>query len=153
MYPCMYNQQLTYLCYFLRIVNYTPDMARADVDEAIKKGLEVWGKVTPLTFTKISKGVADIMIAFRKRGKLWKCEKNTAISSQGFGEIDLSPLWIVSQSMVSVLVILMAPWDSLPMPFLLAKVWVETFTLMRMKTGPRMEQVSPILFMNKILLF
>lgn len=70
MYPCMYNQQLTYLCYFLRIVNYTPDMARADVDEAIKKGLEVWGKVTPLTFTKISKGVADIMIAFRKRGKL-----------------------------------------------------------------------------------
>lgn len=45
-------------------------MARADVDEAIQKGLEVWGKVTPLTFTKISKGVADIMIAFRNRGKL-----------------------------------------------------------------------------------
>ncbi|XP_006775319.1 PREDICTED: matrix metalloproteinase-27 [Myotis davidii] len=50
-----------------RIVNYTPDMARADVDEAIQKGLEVWSKVTPLTFTKISKGVADIMIAFRNR--------------------------------------------------------------------------------------
>ncbi|XP_014715502.1 matrix metalloproteinase-27 [Equus asinus] len=50
-----------------RIMNYTPDMARADVDEAIQKGLEVWSKVTPLMFTKISKGIADIMIAFRTR--------------------------------------------------------------------------------------
>uniref|UniRef100_F7DG83 Matrix metalloproteinase-27 n=1 Tax=Callithrix jacchus TaxID=9483 RepID=F7DG83_CALJA len=50
-----------------RIINYTPDMARAAVDEAIQEGLEVWSKVTPLTFTKISKGIADIMIAFRTR--------------------------------------------------------------------------------------
>ncbi|XP_011384367.1 matrix metalloproteinase-27 [Pteropus medius] len=50
-----------------RIMNYTPDMARADVDEAIQKGLEVWSKVTPLIFSKISKGIADIMIAFRTR--------------------------------------------------------------------------------------
>nr|Q9GKE1.1 RecName: Full=Matrix metalloproteinase-27; Short=MMP-27; Flags: Precursor [Tupaia belangeri]AAG44844.1 matrix metalloproteinase-27 [Tupaia belangeri] len=50
-----------------RIMNYTPDMARADVDEAIQKALEVWSKVTPLTFTKIFKGIADIMIAFRTR--------------------------------------------------------------------------------------
>lgn len=67
-------------------------MARADVDEAIQKGLEVWSKVTPLTFTKISKGVADIMIAFRNRGKLYYREENMAISSQGFEETDLSPL-------------------------------------------------------------
>ncbi|XP_063549556.1 matrix metalloproteinase-27 isoform X3 [Gorilla gorilla gorilla] len=51
-----------------RIINYTPDMARAAVDEAIQEGLEVWSKVTPLKFTKISKGIADIMIAFRTRG-------------------------------------------------------------------------------------
>ncbi|XP_059011710.1 matrix metalloproteinase-27 [Mustela lutreola] len=50
-----------------RIVNYTPDMAQADVDEAIRSGLEVWSRVTPLTFTKTFKGVADIMIAFRTR--------------------------------------------------------------------------------------
>ncbi|XP_008592420.1 PREDICTED: matrix metalloproteinase-27-like [Galeopterus variegatus] len=50
-----------------RIMNYTPDMAQADVDEAIQKGLDVWSKVTPLIFTKISKGIADIMIAFRTR--------------------------------------------------------------------------------------
>ncbi|EFB17314.1 hypothetical protein PANDA_011001, partial [Ailuropoda melanoleuca] len=50
-----------------RIVNYTPDMTRADVDEAIQNGLEVWSRVTPLTFAKTSKGIADIMIAFRTR--------------------------------------------------------------------------------------
>ncbi|XP_008018853.3 matrix metalloproteinase-27 [Chlorocebus sabaeus] len=50
-----------------RIINYTPDMARTAVDEAIQEGLEVWSKVTPLQFTKISKGIADIMIAFRTR--------------------------------------------------------------------------------------
>nr|XP_002708468.1 matrix metalloproteinase-27 isoform X1 [Oryctolagus cuniculus] len=50
-----------------RIMNYTPDMAQADVDDAIQKALEVWSNVTPLTFTRISKGIADIMIAFRTR--------------------------------------------------------------------------------------
>ncbi|XP_021061920.1 matrix metalloproteinase-27 isoform X2 [Mus pahari] len=48
-----------------RIMNYTPDMTPADVDEAIQKALQVWSQVTPLMFTRISKGVADIMIAFR----------------------------------------------------------------------------------------
>ncbi|XP_008054158.1 matrix metalloproteinase-27 [Carlito syrichta] len=54
-----------------RIMNYTPDMARVDVDEAIQKALEVWSKVTPLKFTKRSKGIADIMIAFRTRVHGW----------------------------------------------------------------------------------
>ncbi|XP_072824997.1 matrix metalloproteinase-27 isoform X3 [Vicugna pacos] len=61
--PGWKKHNLTY-----RIVNYTPDLARADVEEAIRKGLDVWSKVTPLTFTKIPKGTADIMIAFRTRG-------------------------------------------------------------------------------------
>lgn len=64
-------------------MNYTPDMARADVDEAIQKGLEVWSKVTPLKFTKISKGIADIMIAFRTRGKVFNREKTMAIFISG----------------------------------------------------------------------
>ncbi|XP_007944201.1 matrix metalloproteinase-27 [Orycteropus afer afer] len=54
-----------------RIMNYTPDMSRADVDEAIQKALEVWSMVTPLIFTKISKGIADIMIAFRTKVHGW----------------------------------------------------------------------------------
>ncbi|XP_005077378.1 matrix metalloproteinase-27 isoform X1 [Mesocricetus auratus] len=64
--PGWRKHNLTY-----RIMNYTPDMTRADVDEAIEKALEVWSKVTPLMFTKISKGVADIMIAFRTRVHGW----------------------------------------------------------------------------------
>ncbi|XP_060035704.1 matrix metalloproteinase-27 isoform X2 [Erinaceus europaeus] len=61
--PGWRKHNLTY-----RILNYTPDMAQSDVDEAIENALQVWSKVTPLIFTKISKGIADIMIAFRTKG-------------------------------------------------------------------------------------
>ncbi|XP_051011846.1 matrix metalloproteinase-27 [Acomys russatus] len=64
--PGWRKHSLTY-----RIMNYTPDMTRADVDEAIQKALQVWSKVTPLRFTKVSSGVADIMIAFRTRAHGW----------------------------------------------------------------------------------
>ncbi|XP_069852477.1 matrix metalloproteinase-27-like [Dipodomys merriami] len=64
--PGWQKHHLTY-----RIMNYTPDMARADVDEAIHKALAVWSKVTPLTFTKVSRGIADIMVAFRTRVHGW----------------------------------------------------------------------------------
>ncbi|XP_075404843.1 matrix metalloproteinase-27 [Tenrec ecaudatus] len=64
--PGWRKHNLTY-----RIMNYTPAMARADVEEAIQKALELWSKVTPLVFTKISKGIADIMIAFRTRVHGW----------------------------------------------------------------------------------
>ncbi|XP_072467351.1 matrix metalloproteinase-27 [Notamacropus eugenii] len=60
--PGWRKHNLTY-----RILNYTPDMEYSDVEEAIQKALEMWSKVTPLTFTRISKGTADIMVAFRTR--------------------------------------------------------------------------------------
>ncbi|XP_072301550.1 uncharacterized protein [Eucyclogobius newberryi] len=47
-----------------RIENYTPDMTRADVDDSIERALQVWAKVTPLRFTRIYSGTADIMISF-----------------------------------------------------------------------------------------
>ncbi|XP_074072666.1 macrophage metalloelastase-like [Macrotis lagotis] len=50
-----------------RIMNYTPDMTRADVDYAIKTALDVWSNVTPLTFKRIYTGEADIMISFASR--------------------------------------------------------------------------------------
>ncbi|XP_063161920.1 matrix metalloproteinase-27-like [Candoia aspera] len=50
-----------------RIVNYTPDMSRADVDASIKKAFEVWSSVSPLTFIRIHRGRADIMIEFATR--------------------------------------------------------------------------------------
>ncbi|KAL1266345.1 hypothetical protein QQF64_002020 [Cirrhinus molitorella] len=50
-----------------RIVNYTPDMTKAEVDKSIDRALQVWAKVTPLKFTRIIKGTADIMISFAKK--------------------------------------------------------------------------------------
>ncbi|XP_068569056.1 collagenase 3 [Cebidichthys violaceus] len=47
-----------------RIVNYTPDLQKSDVDRAIRNALNVWSDVTPLTFKKLHQGNADIMISF-----------------------------------------------------------------------------------------
>jgi hypothetical protein len=49
-------------------VNYTPDLPRQSVDSAIEKALKVWEEVTPLTFSRISEGEADIMISFAVGG-------------------------------------------------------------------------------------
>ncbi|XP_058645626.1 collagenase 3-like [Onychostoma macrolepis] len=57
--PKWQTNKLTY-----RIVNYTPDMSAAEVDESMEKALQVWAKVTPLKFTRIYSGTADIMISF-----------------------------------------------------------------------------------------
>ncbi|KAF3693003.1 Collagenase 3 [Channa argus] len=47
-----------------RILNYTPDLKKSDVDRAIRNALNVWSDVTPLTFKKLHEGIADIMISF-----------------------------------------------------------------------------------------
>ncbi|XP_072515759.1 collagenase 3a [Salminus brasiliensis] len=56
------TNQLTY-----RIENYTPDMSQAEVDDSIVRALKVWADVTPLRFTRIYSGVADIRISFSAR--------------------------------------------------------------------------------------
>ncbi|KAK5858931.1 hypothetical protein PBY51_003038 [Eleginops maclovinus] len=50
-----------------RIENYTPDMSVAEVDDSIERALQVWAKVTPLRFTRIYSGTADIMISFGRQ--------------------------------------------------------------------------------------
>lgn len=52
-----------------RIENYTPDMAKEEVDDSIEKALNVWARVTPLRFTRIYRDTADIMISFGRRGE------------------------------------------------------------------------------------
>ncbi|KAG2457113.1 matrilysin-like [Polypterus senegalus] len=50
-----------------RIVNYTPDMSPVDVDNSIAMAFKVWSDVSPLTFTKVNSGTADIMISFASK--------------------------------------------------------------------------------------
>ncbi|XP_004469580.1 stromelysin-2 [Dasypus novemcinctus] len=61
--PKWWKTHLTY-----RIVNYTLDLPRKVVDSAIEKALRVWEAVTPLTFSRVDEGEADIMILFAVRG-------------------------------------------------------------------------------------
>ncbi|NXD10835.1 MMP7 protein, partial [Nothocercus nigrocapillus] len=64
-----------------RIVNYTPDLSRAKVNEAIRKAFMVWSDVTPLQFKRVSWGTADIMIAFARR------EHGDGIPFDGRGQV------------------------------------------------------------------
>ncbi|XP_053561037.1 matrix metalloproteinase-18-like [Bombina bombina] len=53
------NKNLTY-----RILNFTPDLAQADVEKAIEKAFKIWSDVTPLTFTRLYDDISDIEISF-----------------------------------------------------------------------------------------
>lgn len=43
------------------------------IDDAFARAFKVWSDVTPLTFTRLFEGTADIMISFGKRGMLLHC--------------------------------------------------------------------------------
>ncbi|KAM6925101.1 matrix metalloproteinase-9 [Xenentodon cancila] len=47
-----------------RILNYSPDMESSLIDDAFARAFKVWSDVTPLTFTRLFQGTADIMISF-----------------------------------------------------------------------------------------
>ncbi|XP_005801450.1 matrix metalloproteinase-9 [Xiphophorus maculatus] len=48
------------------ILNYSPDMDSKLIDDAFARAFKVWSDVTPLTFTRLFRGNADIMISFGK---------------------------------------------------------------------------------------
>ncbi|XP_074867549.1 matrix metalloproteinase-9 isoform X2 [Carettochelys insculpta] len=47
-----------------RVVNYSPDLDPAVIDDAFARAFQVWSEVSPLTFTQLHSGEADIMILF-----------------------------------------------------------------------------------------
>uniref|UniRef100_A0A8C7KHQ8 Matrix metalloproteinase-9 n=1 Tax=Oncorhynchus kisutch TaxID=8019 RepID=A0A8C7KHQ8_ONCKI len=49
-----------------RILNYSPDMEASLIDDAFARAFKVWSDVTPLTFTRLFDGTADIMVSFGK---------------------------------------------------------------------------------------
>lgn len=63
-------------------MNYTKDLPRDAVDSAIEKALTVWEEVTPLTFSRIYEGEADIMIMFAVRGKNKQTNKQNKVGGK-----------------------------------------------------------------------
>lgn len=59
---------ITFCYIFCRILNYSPDLDISVIDDAFARAFKVWSDVTPLTFTRLYNGIADIMISFGKRG-------------------------------------------------------------------------------------
>lgn len=53
-----------------RIIGYTPDLDPETVDDAFARAFQVWSNVTPLRFSRIHDGEADIMINFGRWGRL-----------------------------------------------------------------------------------
>ncbi|XP_061696385.1 matrix metalloproteinase-9 [Syngnathoides biaculeatus] len=49
-----------------RILNYSPDLDSSLTDDAFARAFKVWSDVTPLTFTRLFEGTADIMVSFGK---------------------------------------------------------------------------------------
>uniref|UniRef100_A0A3Q2XRX1 Matrix metalloproteinase-9 n=1 Tax=Hippocampus comes TaxID=109280 RepID=A0A3Q2XRX1_HIPCM len=49
-----------------RILNYSPDLDISLTDDAFARAFKVWSDVTPLTFTRLYEGTADIMVSFGK---------------------------------------------------------------------------------------
>ncbi|XP_070555497.1 matrix metalloproteinase-19-like [Ptychodera flava] len=47
-----------------RYVSYTSDMSRSEQRAAISRALDRWSHVTPLTFTEVTSGHADLLIEF-----------------------------------------------------------------------------------------
>ncbi|KAK1336269.1 hypothetical protein QTO34_004074 [Cnephaeus nilssonii] len=64
---CVRRKYYLLQLFSLRIVDYTPDLPRDAVDSAVEKALRVWEEVTPLTFSRMCEGEADIMITFAVR--------------------------------------------------------------------------------------
>ncbi|XP_055063861.2 collagenase 3 [Misgurnus anguillicaudatus] len=62
----VYNTKWNKLDLTYRIVNYTSKWSNANVDSGIAKAVQWWSDVTPLKFTRIFSGTADIMIGFVK---------------------------------------------------------------------------------------
>jgi len=57
-----HKNRLTY-----KMATYTSDLTRQQVDNTIQSALSMWAKVSPLTFSKVTDGPADIEIIFENK--------------------------------------------------------------------------------------
>lgn len=52
-----------------RIAKYMSGMSRADQDRSFLSAVKMWSDATPLKFTKVDRGPADIVLTFARRSK------------------------------------------------------------------------------------
>ena len=67
----VFSLEMSSICHIAvlhRIINYSPDMESSLIDDAFARAFKVWSDVTPLTFTRLFDGTADIMISFGTAG-------------------------------------------------------------------------------------
>uniref|UniRef100_A0A8C9RMM8 Matrix metallopeptidase 20a (enamelysin) n=1 Tax=Scleropages formosus TaxID=113540 RepID=A0A8C9RMM8_SCLFO len=57
--PRWTNRTITY-----RIMKYTPDLSREEVESSLRRALKLWSDAAPLRFLRVDSGKADIMITF-----------------------------------------------------------------------------------------
>uniref|UniRef100_A0A3Q4GU76 72 kDa type IV collagenase n=1 Tax=Neolamprologus brichardi TaxID=32507 RepID=A0A3Q4GU76_NEOBR len=84
--PKWQNKDVTY-----RILGYTPDLDEEVINDAFFRAFKVWSDVTPLTFTRIMDGEADIMINFGRNGILlciYVCILRFTVVKAKFGNAD-----------------------------------------------------------------
>lgn len=117
-----------------RVVNYSPDMASSLIDDAFARAFKVWSDVTPLTFTRLYDGTADIMISFGKAGR----------STCALVSIQSNPILTQSKSLITMslpvqitgtLTLSMARTDFWLTLTLLVRVCRETPTLTMTSSG------------------
>lgn len=117
-----------------RVVNYSPDMASSLIDDAFARAFKVWSEVTPLTFTRLYDGTADIMISFGKAGR----------STCALVSIQSNPILTQSKSLITMslpvqitgtLTLSMARTDFWLTLTLLVRVCRETPTLTMTSSG------------------
>ncbi|MFT7803366.1 matrix metalloproteinase-20-like [Arapaima gigas] len=57
------NRTITY-----RILRYTPDLSREEVERSLHQALKLWSDAAPLRFIRVDRGTADITITFGSKG-------------------------------------------------------------------------------------
>lgn len=66
-----------------RIIGYTPDLDPETVDDAFARAFQVWSDVTPLRFSRIHDGEADIMINFGRWGRQKGGQQRASVETSG----------------------------------------------------------------------
>lgn len=125
-----------------RITNYSPDMSRADQDSSFLSAVKMWSDATPLKFTRVDRGPADIVLTFARRSKV----DDTKIFFPGYESSFISGCWSDKElclfQLMETSTPLMVREECWLMPFSRGRGLEETCTLMRMKSGRMGDEVS-----------